>query len=90
MGQLSLTARIMVTIVRRQRRHHSVHVTTAPVELDRKMVTRHEGRFSDVVALTADLVTYDELRARTPARLALIEVHERAWQRATYRGHQQT
>ncbi len=39
-------------------------------------------------AFAADPVTYNELRARTPARLVLIEALELAWQRAKYRGHQ--
>jgi hypothetical protein len=88
MRQLSITPSITVTIGRHTRQYFA-YVTTAPVELDlRKTVTLHQGHFSDVVGLAADLITYDELRARTPTRLVLIEAYELAWQRATYRGHQ--
>jgi hypothetical protein len=40
------------------------------------------------MGLAADPVTYDALRARTPARLVLVDAWELAWQRAKYRGHQ--
>ena len=88
MRQLSITPSVTVTIGRHTRQYFA-YVTTAPVELDlRKTVTLQQGPFSDVVGLAADPITYDELRARTPARLVLIEAYELAWQRATYRGHQ--
>ncbi len=88
MRQLSITPSITVTICRHTRQYFA-HVTTVPAELDlRKTVTLHEGEFSDVVGLAADSFTHDELHARTPARLVLIEAYELAWQRATYRGHQ--
>ena len=38
--------------------------------------------------LAAEPVTHDELRARTPARLVLVDAMELAWQRAKYRGTQ--
>jgi len=88
MRQLSITPSITVTIGRHTRQYFA-YVTTAPAELDlRQTVTLQQGPFSDVVGLAADPITYDELRARTPARLVLIEAYELAWQRATYRGHQ--
>ena len=88
MRQLSITPSITVTIGRHTRQYFA-YVTTAPAELDlRKTVTLHQGPFSDVVGLAADPITHDELRARPPARLVLIEAYELAWQRATYRGHQ--
>src|SRR5439155_6887002 len=88
MRQLSITPSITVTIGRHTRQYFAF-VTTAPPELDSPAtVTLHEGPFSDVVGLAADSVTHNELRARTPARLVLIEARELAWQRAKYRGHQ--
>jgi hypothetical protein len=88
MRQLSITPSITVTIGRHTRQYFAF-VTTAPAELDlRKTVTLHEGQFADVVGLAADPIAHDELRARTPARLVLIEAYELAWQRAKYRGHQ--
>jgi hypothetical protein len=88
MRDLSITPSITVTIGRHTRQYFA-YVTTAPAELDlRKTVTLHQGPFSDVVGLADDPITHDELRARTPARLVLIEAYELAWQRAKYRGHQ--
>ncbi len=88
MRQLSITPSITVTIGRHTRIYFAF-VTTAPTELDSPAtVTLHAGPFADVVGLAADPVTHDALRARTPARLVLIEAFELAWQRAKYRGHQ--
>ena len=88
MRQLSITPSVTVTIGRHTRQYFA-YVTTAPPELDSPAtVTLHAAPFSDVIGLAADPVTYDELRARTPARLVLIEAFELAWQRAKYRGHQ--
>ena len=88
MRQLSITPSITVTIGRHTR-HYFAYVTTAPAALDSPAtVTLHAGPFADVVGLAADPVTHDALRARTPARLVLIEALELAWQRAKYRGHQ--
>ena len=88
MRQLSITPSITVTIGRHTR-HYFAFVTTAPAALDSPAtVTLHAGPFADVVGLAADPITHDELRARTPARLVLVEAFELAWQRAKYRGHQ--
>ena len=88
MRQLSITPSVTVTIGRHTRQYFA-YVTTAPAELDSPAtVTLHAGPFADVVGLAADPVTHDALRARTPARLVLIEAFELAWQRAKYRGHQ--
>jgi len=88
MRQLSITPSITVTIGRHTR-HYFAFVTTAPAELDSPAtVTLHAAPFSDVMGLAADPVTYDALRARTPARLVLVDAWELAWQRARYRGHQ--
>ena len=88
MRQLSITPSITVTIGRHTRQYFAF-VTTAPAALDSPAtVTLHAGPFADVVGLAADPVTHNELRARTPARLVLVDALELAWQRAKYRGHQ--
>ena len=88
MRQLSITPSITVTIGRHTRQYFAF-VTTAPASIDSPAtVTLHAGPFADVVGLAADPVTVDELKARIPARLVLIEAFELAWQRAKYRGHQ--
>jgi hypothetical protein len=88
MRQLSITPSITVTIGRHTRQYFAF-VTTAPAEFDSPAtVTLHASTFSDVVGLAADPVSHDELHARTPARLVLIDAMELAWQRAKYRGHQ--
>ena len=88
MRHLSITPSVTVTIGRHTRQYFAF-VTTAPAELDSPLtVTLHAAPFADVVGLAADPVTVDELRARTPGRLVLVEALELAWQRAKYRGHQ--
>lgn len=88
MRRQSITPSITVTIGRYTRQYEAF-VTTAPAELDLpRTVMLHEGRFSDVVGLAADPITHHELRARTPARLVLIEAGERGWQEVKYREHQ--
>ena len=88
MHQLSITPSITVTIGRHTRQYFAF-VTTAPVSLDSPAtVTLHAGPFADVVGLAAEPITHDEFRARTPARLVLVEALELAWQRAKYHGQQ--
>ena len=88
MRQLSITPSITVTIGRHTRQYFAF-VTTAPAALDSPAtITLHEGAFGEVVGFAADPISHDELRARTPARLVLIDAFELAWQRAKYRGHQ--
>jgi hypothetical protein len=88
MRQLSITPSITVTIGRHTRQYFAF-VTTAPAGLDSPAtVTLHAAPFADVVGLAADPITHDEHRARTPARLVLVDAMELAWQRAKYRGHQ--
>ena len=88
MRQLSITPSITVTIGCHTRQYFAF-VTTAPAVLDSPAtVTLHAGPFADVVGLAADPVTHDALKARTPARLVLVEAFELAWQQANYRGHQ--
>jgi len=88
MRQLSITPSITVTIGRHTRQYFAF-VTTAPAELDSPAtVTLHAAPFADVVGLAADPIPHDEQRARTRARLVLVEAFELAWQRAKYHGHQ--
>ena len=85
MFQLSITPNITVTIGGLTRLYLAF-VTTAPAELDLpKTVTVDEGPFQEVIGLAADPVTVDATRTQMPARV--VEVGDRAWQRATYRGH---
>jgi hypothetical protein len=88
MRQLSSTPSITMTIGRHTRLY-CAFVTTAPADLDSPAtMTLHAATFSDVAGFAADLITYDEIRGRTPARLVLVDAMELAWQRARYRGHQ--
>ena len=83
MTERSLTPNITVTIG-----HHTricfAFVTTAPTELDSPAtVTLHAATFADVVGFAAEPITLDNTRARTPARLVLVDAMELAWQRAS-------
>src|SRR6266850_862366 len=88
MRQLSITPNITVTIGRHTRLYFAF-VTTAPAEFDSPAtLTLHAGPFADVVSFAADAFVHDEVRARTPARLILVDALELAWQHARCRGHQ--
>ena|SRR5205823_1400417 len=88
MRQLSITPSITVTIGRRTRLYFAF-VTTASAELDSpSTVTLHAGPLADLAGFAGDSIPCDESRAKTPARLVLIDATELAWQRAKYRGHQ--
>ena len=88
MTERSLTPNITVTIGHHTRIYFAF-VTTAPNELDSPAtVTLHAATFADVVSFAAEPITLDPSRARTPARLVLVDAMELAWQRAKYRGHQ--
>ena len=87
MFQLSITPNITVTIGQHTRLYFA-YVTTAPLELDApSTMTLHAAPLADVAGLAADELTFDRDRARTPARLVLIDATELAWQRARYRGN---
>src|SRR6267142_1741308 len=88
MRHLSITPSITVTIGRHTRLYFAF-VTTAPAELDSPAtMTLHAGTFADVVGFAADSFAHDDIRARTPARLVLVDALELAWQRARYRRNQ--
>jgi hypothetical protein len=89
MPEISPMPRIAVTIGRETRLYHAF-VTTAPATLDGpSTMTLYGGTFADVSGLAADPISYDAARAKTPARLVLIEASERVWHRDRYRseGH---
>ena len=87
MRQLSITPSITVTIGQHTRLYFA-YVTTAPIELDAPAtMTLHVASLADVVGLAAENLTFESDRARTPARLVLVDATELAWQRARYRGN---
>jgi hypothetical protein len=87
MRQLSITPSITVTIGRHTRIYYAC-VTSAPVEHDApSTMTLYAATFADVVGFAADPITHDRDRARTPARLVLVDAIELAWQRARYKGN---
>jgi hypothetical protein len=88
MRQLSITPSITVTIGRHTRLYFA-YITTAPPVLDSPAtMTLHAGTFADLAGFAPDAVAHEEIRARTPARLVLVDALELTWQRARYRGNQ--
>jgi hypothetical protein len=87
MRHVLITPSITVTIGRLTRQYFAF-VTTAPADLDSPAtVTLHAAPLADVIGLAADPTAYDRVRARSGARLVLVEATELAWQRAKYRGN---
>jgi len=86
MRQLSVTPSITVTIGRHTRLYYA-YVTTGSAQLDSpSTITLHAAAFCEVAGLfAADPITCDESRARTPARLILVDATEGDQQRANYR-----
>jgi hypothetical protein len=61
-------------------------VTTAPASLDApSTMTLYEGPLINVIAFALDSTPLHASRARTPARLILVDTAELAWQRASCR-----
>jgi hypothetical protein len=82
------TPSIEVTIGRETRLYHAF-ITTAPARLDAPAtVTLHTAPLSDVSAMTADPITFNVARAKSSARLVLVDATELDWQRARYREEQ--
>ena len=83
-----ITPSIEVTIGRETRLYHAF-VTTAPSRLDAPAtVTLHKARLTDVSAMAADPIAFNPTRAKSSARLVLVDAIELDWQRARYReGH---
>ena len=74
-----------VTIGGQTRIYHAF-ITTAPARLDAPAtLTLQTGPFSDVSAMAADPMTFDPTRAKSSARLVLVDAIELEWQRARYR-----
>jgi hypothetical protein len=87
MRQLSITPNITVTIGRHTRIYYAF-VTSASAELDAPAtMTLYAATFADVAGFAADPITHDCDRAKSPARLVLVDAIELAWQRARYRGN---
>ena len=81
----SVTPSITVAIGRQARLYHAF-ITTAPAALDApSTMTLYAAALADVSGLAADPLRVESSRARTPARLVLIDAVEFAWQRARYR-----
>jgi hypothetical protein len=79
------TPTIAVNIGRQGRLYHA-HVTTAPPELDGpSTVTLYASTLADLAGSAADPISVDNDRARTPARLILVDATALAWHRARYR-----
>ena len=83
-----ITPSIEVTIGRETRLYHAF-ITSAPAQLDAPAtLTLQTGPLSDVSAMAADPVAFDPTRAKSSARLVLVDSIELEWQRARYReGH---
>jgi hypothetical protein len=85
MNPTSITPSIGVTIGRQTRLYHA-YITTAPAALDApSTLTLHGATLADVSGLTADPIEFDTSRARSDARLVLVDAIELAWQRRRYR-----
>src|SRR5688572_5621284 len=83
-----ITPSIEVTIGRETRLYHAF-ITTAPSRLDAPAtLTLQTGPFSDVSAMAADPIAFNPTRAKSSARLVLVDAIELEWQRVRYReGH---
>ncbi|MEK7995816.1 MAG: hypothetical protein AAB403_18620 [Planctomycetota bacterium] len=76
---------IQVTIGRQTRLYHAF-VTTAPASFDApSTLTLYEGPLINVVAFALETAPLHASKARTPARLILIDTAELSWQRASCR-----
>ena len=85
----STTPSIGVTIGRDTRLYYA-YVTSAPAALDApSTMTLYASTLADVAGLASDELQFDSRRARTTARLILVDATELAWQRRRYREEQQ-
>lgn len=81
------TPNIAVTIGRQTRLYYAF-ITTAPAALDApSTVTLYASTLADVSGLAADDLGFHRYRARTDARLVLVDATELSWQRRRYREH---
>ena len=87
MNITSITPSIGVTIGRLTRLYHA-YITTAPAALDAPAtLTLYTAPITDVCELAYDEIAFDRCRARTPARLILVDTTERSHQKRMCREH---
>ena len=87
MNTTSITPSIGVTIGRHTRLYYA-YITTAPAALDApSTMTLYAAPLADVSGLALDEIVFDSCRARTQARLILVDATERAWQKRRCREH---
>lgn len=87
MNTTSITPSIGVTIGRHSRLYYA-YITTAPAALDApSTMTLHSASLADVVGLACDEIVFEACRARTKARLILVDATERGWQKRRFREH---
>src|SRR6186713_2820959 len=85
MIERSISPSIAVTIGCHTRLYYAF-ITSAPCRLDApSTVTLYAATLADVAMFAADEIALDATRARTCARLVLIDATELAWQRARTR-----
>ena len=85
MATASITPSIGVTIGRHTRLYYA-YITTGPAALDApSTMTLYTGSLADLIGLACDEITFDTCRAKTSARLVLVDATERGWQRRRYR-----
>ena len=87
MNPTSITPSIGVTIGRHTRLYFA-YITTAPAALDApSTMTLYTAPLADVSGLALDEIAFDSCRARTKARLILVDATERSWQKRRCREH---
>jgi hypothetical protein len=87
MNITSITPSIGVTIGRHTRLYYA-YITTAPAAVDApSTLTLYTAPLADVSGLACDELVFDTCRARTRARLILVDSTERSWQKRRCREH---
>lgn len=87
MNTTSITPSIGVTIGRHTRLYY-LYITTAPAALDApSTMTLSTAPLADLLGLALDEIALDTLRARTEARLILVDTTERSHQKRRCREH---
>jgi hypothetical protein len=85
MVESSICPSIIVTIGKQTRLYHAF-VTSAPCRVDPpSTMTLYAATLGDVAAFAADPIEPSVMRARTRARLVLVDATELGWQRARCR-----
>ena len=87
MNMTSITPTIGVTIGRQTRLYY-VYITTAPAAFDApSTVTICAAPLADLAGMSLDEIVFDSCRAKTIARLILVDTTERSCQRRRTREH---